>query len=133
MKKIRIILCVLLFVLNNGIIITYLSAETAKTNNILTIGYQKFTDEIENKKYIQSFTEYLNNAFPDYQLEFTCLSDDTLIHALSWGELDFAICNPYIAIVAEHVSSYTFIATLLREGPENLIVEYQAANLTGGI
>jgi len=91
----------------------------------ITIGYQKFSSAIENSQYIQPFEQYLRNEFPDYQFQFLCLSDDDLIRALSWGELDFAICNPYIAIIAEHVNAYSFLATMVRKGPEK-IVEYQA-------
>lgn len=102
-----------------------LSADIADKEKSITIGYQKFSNEIANPQHIQPFIQYLKNEFPDYQIRFLCLSDDELIRALSWGDLDFAICNPYIAIIAEHVNAYSLIATVVRKGPEKLI-EYQA-------
>ncbi len=126
MKRNKTVKNILLIILNTIFINICLSADITQTNNILTIGFQKFSREISDEKYYQSFVDYLKNEFPDYQLRFIGLSDEELVKALSWGELDFAICNPYIAVVAEHVNSYTFMATLLREGPGNVAVEYQA-------
>lgn len=127
MKKIKAVLVVILIVFlfatnkNNSF------AELNKQNRILRIGYQKFSSEIANIKDVQPLLQYLKSEFPDYQLQFLFLSDEELIQVLTWGEVEFAICNPYIAIFAEHTSLYTFMATLTRKSPDGLVTQQAGA------
>ncbi|MGC9053930.1 MAG: PhnD/SsuA/transferrin family substrate-binding protein [Candidatus Hydrogenedens sp.] len=131
MKKIKTIYIVFLIFFYIITLTNNLNADTQNTDKKITIGYQKFLNEIANPQSIQPFIQYLKNEFPDYQFQFLCLSDDTLIRSLSWGELDFAICNPYTSILAGHINAYSFIATIVRKGPEG-ITEYQAGTIFCG-
>lgn len=113
------------FLIVSYIIIFTHNLSAGVTDKNITVGYQKFSNEIASPQYILPFAQYLRSEFPVYQFQFLCLSDDDLIRSLSWGELDFAICNPYIAIIAEHINAYSIITTIVRKGPEK-VIEYQA-------
>ncbi len=91
------------------------------SNSILRIGYQKFSNEIADIRYIQPFVQFIKNELPEHQIEFICLSDELLLKSVLWGELEFVICNPYIAVFAEHLTSYSPVATLTRKSPEGIV------------
>lgn len=104
---------------------TNLKADTPEPNLTFTVGYQVFTNEIKTIEGVRPLVEYLSHELPEYKFNFIPLSDENLTNALTWGEFDFAICNPYISIFAEHLSSYNIIATIVRKWGEFPTV-YQA-------
>jgi len=107
------------------IVNTILNAGTSEPKPTLSVGYQTFTNKIKTVEGVRPLVEYLSHELPEYQFEFVPLSDDGMMNALTWSEVDFAICNPYISIFAEHLYSYSIIATLVRKWEEMPTV-YQA-------
>jgi len=119
-----ILLLILLIIVNTNLIAD--SPEIKPTT--LTVGYQTFTNDIKTVEGVRPLAEYLSYKLPEYQFEFIPFSDDNLINALTWGEIDFAICNPYIYVFAEHLSSYNIIATIVRKRVDIPTV-YQAGTI----
>ncbi len=86
------------------------------TNPQINIGFQRLT---ETQIDFTPFEQYLEQEIPEYDFNIILYSPNTIIEALLWGEVEFAICNPYVYYYVNTQKGCKALATFTRLGPNN--------------